>query len=612
MQGIASQQASDHERDVAQLRDENALLKNALEQSQNALSEVQASHQQLHRAYTRALEELALLHRRLFIQKAERAEHSVDQLTLENLLSEVKRLEKELDAAERESAEGLSASNGDEPTDKPKTKPKGRRGLSDAESDLPKTRVEILDPELEGKVSRIGWDLSYRLAYEPGGLRRVEVATATYKRPATEDEINAKVEEAKAVAQAENQALSDEEVAHVKEASLWRMVRAPSPREAFKRPLFAPSLVAHLLVQKYMMSVPFYRLEKRFALQGVSIDRATMCRYAEDAGATLGCIVEAARKEALETAFCLSTDATGVLIQPERMQDQDRQRQRCDNGHFFVVLADRDHVFFDYQREHTSAVVSSMFAGYRGYIQADAHAIYDALFRPPEADDESMANATAPPIEVGCWSHCRRKFWEAAVCKHALGVEGLRRIDVIFAADRLLKSMPPSRRKVHRDKFVRPLVDAFFTWAEAEFASVHERGLVRTALGYAVRQQSALRRFLADGRLALTNNSSERALRSIAVGRKNWLFIGSDDHGNASANLFSLIASCKLHRVDPEGYLTDILRVLPHWPREHYLELAPKYWAQTRARLDPKQLTKPLGTLDVPLPLPAQEQTTPN
>jgi hypothetical protein len=141
---------------------------------------------------------------------------------------------------------------------------------------------------------------------------------------------------------------------------------------------------------------------------------------------------------------------------------------------------------------------------------------------------------------------------------------------------------------------------AFFAWVEQERGSVVERGLVASALGYAQRQREALERVLEDGRLKMDNNGSERALRRIAVGRKAWLFIGSDDHGEAAANVYSLLASCQLHGLDPELYLKEVLRVMPYWPRERYLELAPKYWAATRAVLKGEELERELGPLTVP------------
>ncbi|MCW5816756.1 MAG: transposase [Labilithrix sp.] len=111
----------------------------------------------------------------------------------------------------------------------------------------------------------------------------------------------------------------------------------------------------------------------------------------------------------------------------------------------------------------------------------------------------------------------------------------------------------------------------------------------------------------------MDNNAAERALRSpIAVGRKAWLFFGSNDHASAAANVFSLIASCVLHKLDVESYFTDIIRVLPYWPRDRYLELAPKYWARTRARLDAEELKLAVGHVTVPPPLPAEQQPSPN
>ena len=275
----------------------------------------------------------------------------------------------------------------------------------------------------------------------------------------------------------------------------------------------------------------------------MSVDDSTMCRYAEHVGASLGPIVDACAKEARETAFCLSTDATGVSIQPERLPD--RKRQACAKGHFFVVLADKDHVFFEYQAKHTSAAVCSMFRGFTGYIQADAHCVYDALFRgdargPERENDE-------PPSEVGCWSHARLKFWEAAVAtKDSAAREGLLRIRALFELEQKWAALPPKERHTRRQRVMKPMFDEFFAWALAVFETAGAtRGLVTTAFGYVLRYREAFCRLLDDGRLRLDNNASERALRHITIGRKAWLFFGSDDHAQAAANLFSLIASCK-------------------------------------------------------------------
>ena len=179
----------------------------------------------------------------------------------------------------------------------------------------------------------------------------------------------------------------------------------------------------------------------------------------------------------------------------------------------------------------------------------------------------------------------------------------------LFDLEEQWAALAPAQRHARRQLVSRPLVDDFFAWVREQYARVKDtRGLVATAFGYAVRQETALRRFLDDGRLPMTNNHSERALRGIAAGRRVWLFFGSDDHASAAANLFSLIASCELHRLDPETYLAEIIHVLPFWPRDRYLELAPKYWAATRARIPAAQLAVEIGDITVPPPTPSKEQ----
>jgi transposase len=248
-----------------------------------------------------------------------------------------------------------------------------------------------------------------------------------------------------------------------------------------------------------------------------------------------------------------------------------------------------------------------MFHGFSGYVQADAKSVYDILYHGPDGDDENGSC-----VEVACYAHLRRKFWEAALAKSSVAREGLARIGRIFDLDAGWRHQAPATIKRLRDVHLRPHADAFFVWAAGEYDQVqHQRGLLRSALGYAVRQKDALLRVFDDGRLLLDNNRSERALRgTIATGRKAWLFVGSDDHGQSAAHHFTLVASCRMHRLDPEAYLRDLYRVLPHWPRDRYLELAPKYWAATRARLAPRELALEIGTLTVPPPTPEEQSAT--
>lgn len=557
------------------------------------LAEVIAERDRIRRAYTLLLEQHELLRRRLFVAKAERIDVTQLELEFAETKAKLDALAKQLGMEEEgppwPPPESPQAA-GDVPPPGGKgrssTTPTGRRNLCKQKEITEEKRIELTDPTLDSTWKFIGFEESCRYGYRRGGPVRIVLARAKYK-----------------------QVVEEEEGLEAEGERPVEIVTVTKPRELVERGLLAPSLIAHILVSKYRFGIPFHRLAEMLRAQGVRLDDGTMCRYAEHVGATLGCIVDAQAKEAKASAFCLSTDATGVCIQPEPLASG--RRQPCRKGHFFVVLADQDHVFFEFQREHTSKAVCDMFRGFSGYVQADAHAIYDALFRGEArtSDDDEI------PTEVGCLAHCRRRFWEAAtITKDAAAREGLLRLRAIFKLEEDWADLPPKLRHERRQLQARPLVDDFFAWAEREFVRVKNvRGLVASAFGYAVRQNEPLRRFLDDGRLLATNNHSERALRSpICAGRRAWLFFGSDDHASAAANLFSLMASCQLHGLDAETYLTEIIRIVPLWPRDRYLELAPKYWAATRARLDPVELERELGPLTVPPPLSAEQQPSSN
>jgi transposase len=556
-----------------ELRARVLVLEAALAAEHARAEKLATDHERLLKAYQEVQLELKLLRRRIYVASAERVDTKQLEMEFADKQAELAGLAAQLGATGTQEPPAASPPP-TPPTppaapEKPKAQPKGRRDLR--ELPIVEERHELLDPALEGKAERAGFEESYQMGWRKGGPVRIVIARAKYR--ITSD------------------------------AGTPTLATAPLPPRTFARSLAAPSLLAKVLVDKYCDGLPLYRQEQRFAREGLDLDRGTMCRWAEDCGMTAGCVVLAMKKEAFDTAFCISTDATGVAIQPE--PSATKTRQPCRRGHFFVMLADRDHVLFEFVPRETSDAVKEMFRGYSGYVQADAKNTYDVLFRKPdpafEWDDSEACH------EVGCWSHARRRFYEAAIEKDPIAREGLWRIHKLFELEKGWKSEPPAKRKALRDQYSRPLLGAFFAWAEAEYTKVKDsRGLLRSAFGYSVRHQGALRRYLDDGRLRLENNASERALRAVAVGRKAWLFVGSDDHAQATANLFSLIASCKLHGLDPEAYLRDLYRVLVHWPRDRYLELAPRYWAATCARLDPGELKLPLGNLTVPDP-PAKQ-----
>jgi transposase len=332
--------------DNASLRGDNASLRGELEKAQDALANLRVRYHQL-------LEELHLLKRRLFVAKAERLDDIADaQLAFDKLLAETQAIKKVLDAAapSDEPKEAASPAPSDKPRERTRnTAPTGRRDLS--KCDLPEIRVELSDPQLEGKAERIGVEETSRVAFERGGYRRLIVARVVYKEPEPSPPPR-------------TEGPTDGRIPAAPTEPSYRFITAPMPKEIMARGMLAPSMIAHVLAIKYVLGVPFYRYEQQCAHEGFALDRGTMCRYSEHVGATLGCIVEAARKEAIATAFCLSTDATGVAIQPIPLPDG--THQPCRKGHFFVTLADKDHVFFDFQPKHTSLAVWQMFKGFSG------------------------------------------------------------------------------------------------------------------------------------------------------------------------------------------------------------------------------------------------------
>ena len=557
-------------------------------------------------AYEALTREVELARRRLVVAKAERIDTTQLELEFAAQLAKLGALSRQ---AEAEIGEGPVGDR------KRRQKGGGRRDLRLL--DLPEERVEIVDPLLEGKAARVDTEESIELRWKRGGFVRLVVVRFKYDvtTPALTPGVvafmpptaSAPTTETTPAPTASTPAALAALVASEPRLAGATLITAPMPPRLIDRSYATPSLLAHIASDKLCDGLPLHRQEDRFARLGVPIDRGTMCCWLEEAGGTVGAtVVEAMRREALASAHCIATDATGIRVQPTTRADG--ASQPCRRAHYFVQLADADHVFFEYSPDETSAVVSQLFAGYAGYVQADAKSVFDVLYRPADARDR------APPddkpgtcVEVGCWAHARRKFWEAAVAtQHVVAREALVRIARMFHLDGLWRTKLPDVRHAQRARFLRPHLEEFFAFAAAAYEETrHQRGLLRTALGYAVRQKAALLRFIDDGALEMTNNRSERALRRVSTGRNAWLFVGSDLHGASAGHLLTLIASARLHRLDPEVYLRDVFRVLPHWPRDRYLELAPRYWRITRARLRAAELEAELGPLAIPeLPLP--------
>jgi transposase len=417
-------------------------------------------------------------------------------------------------------------------------KPTGRKPLPE---NLPRVDIEVLPEEVQLKgldaFERIGEDVSQTVERRPGSLVVVRVHKPKFVRK-------------------DRERCAETEV-----------LQAPSPELPIERGLAGPGLLADTLVRRWQDHLPLHRLEQIYAREGLELARSTICGWHMELGTLVRPLVEAMFKDALASPY-LCTDATGVLVQA---------KEKCRTGHFFVLVAPERHVLYQYSPKHDSAAVDRLLAGYKGDLVADAHAVYDHLYRSGDI------------TEVGCWSHARRYHYKALESDPERARQALALISELFRIERSIADAPTRKREVVRARESRPIVERFFAWCDAEAGCVLDETPIAKAIGYARNQRVALRRFLADGRLPLSNNISERALRREVIGRANWLFVGSDDAGEVNAIFVSLLASCQLHGIEPWAYLRDLFCLLPSWPARRVLELAPVHWHQTLQKSDAQQ-----------------------
>jgi len=226
---------------------------------------------------------------------------------------------------------------------------------------------------------------------------------------------------------------------------------------------------------------------------------------------------------------------------------------------------------FYYSRNRAGEHPQGHLAGYVGLMQADAFTGYNDLYR--------ANRKPAPILEAACWSHGRRKFFDLAKTGEApIAAEAVRRIDELFAIERAINGNAPDQRLAVRREKSTPLVTDLEIWMRQQRALLSSGNDTAKAINYLLNRWAAFTRFLDDGRICLTNNAAERALRGVAVGRKNWTFAGSDAGGHRAAAVYTLIETCKMNDVDPQAWLADVLARLPDHPARKVTELLPWNW----------------------------------
>ena len=272
---------------------------------------------------------------------------------------------------------------------------------------------------------------------------------------------------------------------------------ARTPTAPIARSVAGPGLLADSIVKRWDDHLPLNRLERVYGRDGLQLARSTMCGWHIALAELAMPVINAMRLDAFAAPY-LCTDATGVLVQA---------KERCRRGHFWVMVVPQRHVLFHFTKKHNSLAVDEVLAGYEGYLVADAHAVYDHLYR------------DGPVTEVNCWAHARRYFFKAMSSDPERARKALGLINALFRIERRVADAPRKHREKIRKKHSAPIIENFFSWCEAMRGEVLDDTPVSKGVRYALNQRTGLSRFLRDGRLPIHNNMSELNLRRQAVGR---------------------------------------------------------------------------------------------
>jgi transposase len=331
---------------------------------------------------------------------------------------------------------------------------------------------------------------------------------------------------------------------------------AALPPEALPKSKAAPGLVADAIVSKLVDHLPLYRQEKRYSRQGVEIARSTLCGWLAEAADVLTPLYGLLKARVL-SAKVVHTDDTPI---PTR----DPSREHCRTGRIWTYVS-AGGIVYDATEDRCRDGPLKFLAGFQGYLQCDAYAGYDELFK----------RSRGAVVEVACWAHARRKFVEAEKTSPQLAHEAVARIRGLYALEHEAKGLDAPARAALRQRKAKPQLDALKAWLDGAQRTALPKTPIGEALTYAANQWTALTVYVTDGNLSIDNNAAERAVKPFAIGRKNWLFFGSDRGGQTLATLASFTATCELMKLNPWTWFRDTLTKLPTTPAEHLESLLP-------------------------------------
>jgi transposase len=495
---------------------------------------------QSHRDREGLQQRLDLLLRKLYGPKAERFDPNQPWL-LPELASDAAPAAEESPTEESPTAEDAEADDA-----KPAKRQGGRKKLPDH---LERKRIEHTLSEAERMCpcchevcQKFGEDVSEQLDYKPASLFVCQHVRFKYSCRKCHDHIT---------------------VGH-------------APISIINKGLPGPGLLAYLAACKYADHLPLHRLERILRRHDIDLSRKTMGDWMAHIASMLHPLVDLMAKLVRESK-ALHTDATKMPYLDPAVKG------RSLSGQLWAFIGDRNHAFdvFAFCPNHTAAAIDGFLQdhSYRGYLNADAHNVYDHLFK------------TGTMLELGCWAHARRKFFDSKdsdAARSAVAMAHIRQLYAIeaearglIAAQKLEGTAADEVRLGLRQAKARTVLAALKTWLAAEQPKVLPKSLIGLAIAYTLKNWRAFERYTTDGFLDIDNNIAERALRQIAVGRKNWLFAGSAAGAETAATLFSIASSCHRHGIDVFAYLQDILQRLAHEPNpppEQLREWLPDRW----------------------------------
>lgn len=344
-------------------------------------------------------------------------------------------------------------------------------------------------------------------------------------------------------------------------ANQSKVITAAMPAQPIEKSWAGPGLLANVLVDKYDDHLPLHRQAERFARSGIELSRKTLCDWVMQCADRLEPLV-AAMKPDLFSSEKIHTDDTPVPVLEEGKNKTKTGRLWC-----YIGCAPPC-VIYDYTPNREQKWAENFLEKYKGYLQADAYVGYDKIYQ------------TKKIIEVACMAHARRKFFEVAKAHNhtGLAVEALNYIKKLYKIEAKIKSLDLPVKRAVRKCEAKPILKEYKKWLLRQYKRVLPKSPLGQAIAYTLNNWIALTRYLANGLLDIDNNQAERLMRPITVGRKNWMFAGSDRGGVAAATIYSLIETCKLNNINPYDYLSDVLARLPNTLHRDIKSLLPYNW----------------------------------